>query len=512
MPVNEHAKSSTPNSKCATPAPHPPSAPPMVPPLPGRSEGKQASLRDIHAKPHRPVSLTLRITAFVGTATTLVFLAFGWMIERSIERHFAEQDVDELRVVASSVQQSLGGVATPSDSTQVSRLGKAVSGHHGVFFYVADANGQQLYSTPGPDLAFIAQTVAATQQIDINLLHTWQEQENNYRGAVLKIGPDAHFTMVVATAINFHLHYLQVFRSTLWITTLLACIISILVAWLAVHQGHAPLREISDRIRSINPDQLNVRLATEFVPNELLALGHSFNAMLARIENSFEHLSNFSADIAHELRTPVTNLTTQTQVALSRARSIEEYREILYSNLEEFERMAKMISDMLFLAQTDNKLLKPEQDEINLADEVGALFEYFEAWAEERGVILKQSGHTSTVQGDRLMLRRAISNLLSNAIHHTATGKTVTVTLATQANNAIISVANPGTDIPEEHVSKLFNRFYRIDPSRQRSDDGAGLGLAIVKSIIDAHGGTVSVTSVNGETIFTISLPGIVNQ
>lgn len=458
-------------------------------------------------KPQRPVSLTLRITAFVGTATTLVFLAFGWMIEHSIEQHFAEQDADELRVVATSVQQLLTTSTVGTNSTLANRLSTAVTGHHGVYFYVADNKGQQLYSTPGPDLALIAQTVGVTQQIDSHRLHTWQEQENTYRGAVLKIGPNANFTVVVAAEMNFHLHYLEIFQNTLWITTLLACIISIFVAWLSVHQGHAPLREISDRIRNINPDQLNVRLDTELVPKELLDLGNSFNDMLARIENSFEHLSNFSADIAHELRTPVTNLSTQTQVALSRARGIEEYREILYSSLEEYERMAKMISDMLFLAQTDNKLLKLEQVEINLVNEIQALFEYFEAWAEDRGVELKLHGTTATVYGDKLMLRRAISNLLSNAIRYTTTGKTIDVTLITEANNVIISIVNQGIDIPEEHLSKLFNRFYRIDPSRQRSGDGAGLGLAIVKSIIDAHNGTLSVASENGETTFTITLP-----
>lgn len=460
------------------------------------------------AKPRRPLSLTLRITAFVGVATTLVFLAFGWMIERSIEHHFAEQDADELRAVAKAVQQTLTDAATTSDNTLSSKLGKAVSGHHGVFFYVADAAGKTLYATtPGPDLAQLADTITPTARLDINLLHSWQEQQNNYRGAALKIGPDNGFTLVVATTMNFHLYYLQIFQRTLWITTFIACFISILAAWLAVYQGHAPLREMSKRIRGIRSDQLNVRLETERVPNELLALGNSFNDMLERIENSFQHLSNFSADIAHELRTPVTNLTTQTQVALSRARSIEEYREILYSNLEEYERMTKMISDMLFLAQTDNKLLKPEQVAINLADEIQALFEYFEAWAEDRGVALKLYGSTTMIQGDRLMLRRAISNLLGNAIRHTASGNAVTVTLATETDNIIISVTNPGADISSAHMAKLFNRFYRIDPSRQQTGDGAGLGLAIVKSIIDAHNGTVSVMSENSETTFTISLP-----
>ena len=459
-------------------------------------------------KSRRPSSLTLRITVMMGVVTSLIFLSFGWFIEHSLAQHFTEQDADELRVVSQAIQQSLTAEPASSNAHLSHRLANTVSGHHGVYFYVADINGQTLHASTGPDLVKIANTVAPVTQIDINSLHVWQEQNNTYRGAVVRIDiNNTLYIAVVAITMDFHVHYLQVFQRSLWLTTLAACVISILAAWFAVHQGHAPLRQISQRIDGIRSDQLHMRLVTEEVPHELLALAHAFNDMLGRIEDGFERLSNFSADIAHELRTPITNLTTQTQVALTRARSVEEYREILYSNLEEYERMAKMISDMLFLAQTDNKLLKPALDTINIDDEIHALFEYFEAWSEERGVILQHQGCAAVLEGDRLMLRRALSNLLSNAIRHTARGLVVTLSSVIQHDKILITVSNPGADIPAAHITKLFDRFYRIDASRQRKEDGAGLGLAIVKSIVDAHAGWISVNSSNQLTQFQISLP-----
>jgi two-component system heavy metal sensor histidine kinase CusS len=229
--------------------------------------------------------------------------------------------------------------------------------------------------------------------------------------------------------------------------------------------------------------------------------------MLERVEESFQRLTNYSADIAHELRTPVANLMTQTQVALTRARSIDEYREVLYSTMEEYERMAQMIGDMLFLAQAENGLFKPDIINVNLEHEISGLFEYYVAWAEERGVTLKLEGHALTV-GDRLMLRRALSNLLSNAIRHTPPRQSVRVLLDDSGRNEVtITVENPGLIIAPQHIPRLFDRFYRVDPSRYRDNDGAGLGLAIVKSIIDIHHGTIKVISEQGYTRFYLTLP-----
>ncbi|CRI65787.1 putative Sensor kinase cusS (fragment) [Thiocapsa sp. KS1] len=246
------------------------------------------------------------------------------------------------------------------------------------------------------------------------------------------------------------------------------------------------------------------------MPAEIKSLVVAFNAMLARLEGSFQRLSEVSADIAHELRTPISTLTLQTQVALNAARDAEEYREVLYSSLEEYERMGQMIGDMLFLARADHGLLHPTAEALDLETQVQDLFDYFDAWAEERGVSLVLTG-TACARADPLMLRRALSNLLSNAIRHTGAGAQVRVQLEDDGRHAWIRVENPGPPIPPEQAARLFERFYRADTSRGRRGEaagsGTGLGLAIVKSIVEAHGGAVEASSRAGWTRFTMALP-----
>lgn len=166
-----------------------------------------------------------------------------------------------------------------------------------------------------------------------------------------------------------------------------------------------------------------------------------------------------------------------------------------------------MVSDMLFLAQADNNQLIPEKKMLNLADEVGKVFDFFEALAEDRGVELRFVGDECQVAGDPLMLRRALSNLLSNALRNTPTGETIVVRCQTVDHLVQVTVENPGTPIAPEHLPRLFDRFYRVDPSRQRKGEGSGIGLAIVKSIVVAHKGTVAVTSDVRGTRFVIILP-----
>ncbi len=229
--------------------------------------------------------------------------------------------------------------------------------------------------------------------------------------------------------------------------------------------------------------------------------------MIERIEDVFTRQSNFSADIAHEIRTPITNLVTQTEITLRQTRSVKEYQDILYSNLEEFSRMSNMVSDMLFLAQADNNLLIPACMSINLKTEIIKVFDFFEALAEERGVSLHLTGSPSSVTGDPSLLRRVFSNLLSNALRYTPAGYSVSVSVTEGAEEVQLVVENPGIPIPAEHLPRLFDRFYRVDPSRQRKGDGSGIGLAIVKSIIGAHKGKIFVTSDAISTKFIIILP-----
>jgi two-component system heavy metal sensor histidine kinase CusS len=261
--------------------------------------------------------------------------------------------------------------------------------------------------------------------------------------------------------------------------------------------------------RGISASRLENRLTLDSVPVELVELALGFNDMLARLEDSFRRLSDFSSDLAHELRTPISNLMTQTQVALSKARSADEYREVLYSNLEEYDRIARMIGDMLFLAKADNGLIIPHSEPVNLVEEVRQLFDFYEALSEELGVRLGLAGE-GTVEGDKLMLRRALGNLLSNALRHTPRNGTIEVRIDRPAPGKIrLTIENTGETIPPEHLPRLFDRFYRVDSSRRRAQEGAGLGLAITRSIVEAHGGVIAAASAQGLTRFEAVFPVI---
>lgn len=448
----------------------------------------------------RPVSLALRITALTCISVALLLVLFSWGVEVSIERHFAMQDLGHMQAVAQALREPL---QPPVAADAARRLEDAAAGHRGVDVEV-QRDGQRLFATGAANLGAAAAGAKAEPELTLQSLHDWQVDGQPYRGAVLDAPP---YRIVIAMPTAFHLHYLHALRRWLWTAALASMLLVSLVVVLAVRWGHAPLRRVSRTLHELGSERLHVRLDPLAVPRELSPLVGDFNAVLERLDGSFRRLSQFSADIAHELRTPITNLTTQLQVELGKPRTPERYRETLYTSLEELERLTKTIADMLYLAQAEHGQARPESTPINLAQEVRALFDYFEALAEERHVRLALEGEAPAIVGDRLMWRRALSNLLSNALRHTPAGQQVTVRLGTVGPHLQLAVENPGEPIAPEHVPHLFDRFYRVDPSRQRQGEGAGLGLAIVKSIVEAHGGRITVASAAGLTRFVIEVP-----
>ena len=459
----------------------------------------------------RPLSLATRLTLLFAVAAAIVFPTFGWIIIGEMEHHFEESDTAELRIIADAVYDALAGIRAPVELPPVERrFDDILIGHHSASLYLVRSDGQLIYeSGHHPDLSVLDADNSIPEDHDsIQLLI---ESGNTYRVLWRQIGgegsavADVH-TLVVATPIDYHLAFLAEFRGTLWLMVASGVIIMSAMGWAAVRRGHAPLREIVSRMKRVSATEGAETISPESVPSELGDLATSFNEMTHRVDESFQKLAHFNADIAHELRTPITNLMTQTQVSLSRARTVEEYREILYSNMEEYERMAQMVGDMLFLAQQDSGTVQREKGLVDLVAEVQGLFDYYEGWVDERGVALELVGRASVI-GDRLLLRRALANLLSNAIRHTPTGKTVLVRLSDTDDTIRVDVENPGLPIPVDDLPKIFDRFFRVDPSRQRSGEGAGLGLAIVKSIIDVHGGTISAVSDDTATRFSITMP-----
>jgi two-component system heavy metal sensor histidine kinase CusS len=278
------------------------------------------------------------------------------------------------------------------------------------------------------------------------------------------------------------------------------------LAALMLRRGLRPLRKVAEHAALIKPGTLAQRLDIGAAPIELRPLIDAFNAMLQRLQDGYARLSGFSADLAHEFRTPVTNMIGQSQVALGQGRSREEYEALLASNIEELERLARMIESMLFLARAG-------QDEVVLArqplvalDELERVADFFEGMAEERGLRLQCSGE-GRFAADPALVRRALANLVSNAVRHADAGSTITLHAEPRPGMLELSVTNVGAAIPREHLEHLFERFYRVDSARSDAEGSTGLGLSIVSAIMNLHGGKATVQSNGRETRFILAFP-----
>ncbi|MGK4350862.1 Cu(+)/Ag(+) sensor histidine kinase [Enterobacter sichuanensis] len=474
----------------------------------------------------RPFSLALRLTFFISLSTLLAFFAFTWFMLHSVEKHFAEQDVSDLQQISSAMHRILQSPADP-DQKKISKLKESLAGYRNVAVLLLDPQGNTLFSSAqGAALRPAMNTANFSQHRQAQDVFLWTVDDpdmamhagsdmkmETYRiiassGTVTLQGKTQNYVMLIGLSINFHLHYLEALKKNLFAIAAVISVLIVLIIRIAVRQGHLPLRNVSNAIKNITSENLDARLEPSRVPVELEQLVISFNQMMGKIEDVFTRQANFSADIAHEIRTPITNLVTQTEIALSQHRTQKELEDVLYSSLEEYNRMTRMVSDMLFLAQADNNQLIPDRVLFDLGAEVRKVFEFFEAWAEERHITLTYHGVPCLIEGDPQMFRRAINNLLSNALRYTPTGKTVTVSISKRGNDVELITENPGTPIPQVHLSKLFDRFYRVDPSRQRKGEGSGIGLAIVKSIVTAHHGKVRVESDAVSTRFILTVPG----
>lgn len=279
-----------------------------------------------------------------------------------------------------------------------------------------------------------------------------------------------------------------------------------LLAALLLLRGLRPLRVVAEHAALVRPGTMAQRLEVEDAPSELRPLIDAFNAMLARLQEGYARLSGFSADLAHEFRTPVANLLGQSQVMLAQPRTAADYEGLIASNIEELERLARMIDSMLFLARAG-------QDEVVLArqprealEELRKMADFFESMAEERALRMTCAGD-GTVLADPALLRRALANLLSNAVRHAAAGSTIELRARQYAGGTELSVCNDGVPVAPAHLTHLFERFYRADSARSDAQGSTGLGLSIVRAIMDLHGGTAAVHADGAHIRFTLAFP-----
>jgi two-component system heavy metal sensor histidine kinase CusS len=269
--------------------------------------------------------------------------------------------------------------------------------------------------------------------------------------------------------------------------------------------GLAPLTRLSREASQLSPSNRRQRLHSDELPEELHELATSFNGALERLDKAYERLESFNADVAHELRTPVSILIGQTQVALTRDRSVEQLQQTLQSNLEEFERLRVIVNDMLFLSRSDRGERATDLTEVSLRSEIERMLDFLEMPLEEAQLRVEVQGDARAWVNTSL-IGRAVSNLFVNAIQHSQPGTTLRATVAPQNGHVEIAVSNPGEPLDPVTREHIFDRFYRIQEARSNSHENHGLGLSIVKAVAEMHGGTVFVRSADGVNTFGFSV------
>lgn len=442
-------------------------------------------------------SLSSRLALLFAACTAVVSLFAGVLFSRGSEAHFIELDQQLLEGKLIGLRRALQDLN--AEQAQ-SRLADELSRQADLALRIKDSDGVRWYDS---SIRIPAQLPEQPG------LSTLSDADNDYRVLNAPLYPDRANSpqLTLLLDITHHQHFLQRMQRLIWLTVGLSALATALLGAWAARRALRPLRRMGAIAGSVSARSLNARLPEEQMPAELAELAHSINAMLGRLDDAFQRLSAFSADIAHELRTPLSNLLTHTQVTLTRERSLEDYREALHSNLEELQWMAQLVNDMLYLAKADHGLLAPHREPLQLAEEVDVLLDFFAPLAEDANVRLNREGE-SRIEGDRNMLRRALSNLLDNALRFTPVDGEVRIRIVDEVQGVSVSVENSGEGIAADLLPRLFDRFYRADPARQEgSSEHAGLGLAITRSIIRAHGGQIHCESADGWTRFVIELP-----
>ncbi|MDT8878611.1 heavy metal sensor histidine kinase [Halomonas saccharevitans] len=449
-------------------------------------------------------SLAARLALLFALVSVVLLGSVGAYLYHSLNREIAWRDDQMLRGRLERMEALLDDGESVAALRERPQLYANMLGNRDSLLWILDARGEVLIEVnpgqlPVPDLPESDGVRLDGVSGAIPARLAWQTLEKDGRA----------LTLVAGKLLGERQQMLAAYRLRLWLVLVAGALLAFLLGWGVSRRGLRPLRRLAEQANRIDVRHLDRRLNDEGETQEIGALSLGLNQMLDRLEEGFMQLARYSADMAHEMRTPLTNLLGQTQHTLRRERSAEEYRQVLESNIEEYERLSRMIDSMLLLARTENPSRDTPREAVDLGLLVEQLCEYFEGMAEddERELIHRASG---CVVANCELLRRALANLLANALRHGRSGTPICVSTAVTAERVALRVQNQGDVIAPDDLSRVFERFYRCDPARTGSVDSGGLGLAIVRSIAQWHGGEVDVeSSAEHGTVFTLSLPRI---
>lgn len=467
----------------------------------------------------RAWSITARLTAlFTICTSTLLLIVVGFMYEE-IAKHLDEEHEYLIAEIVQVLQHSTGSqsrnVTALVEQVRTIEEDQPASYSDPYAIRVVDGHGRILAETRGiaavPVSAFSRASVArASQRVrpqrwssaggETFLIATIEPRDTVVEG-------DKAFVQVAFNITRDGILIRQL-RMTAVALLVIALIAAALAGSAVVRFSLRPVGRIASELSEITPGDLDRRLSLNDRPRELRPLVSAFNAMLVDLRHAFAGVSAYSENLAHELRTPLNNLKGEAEVALLHERSAEEYREVLMSSLEEYDRLSKMADELLFLARAESRETKPAFNELHLAGQTRAVCEFYEGLAEEENATITVDGD-ATVNGDAVLVRRALANLIANALAHNNDGGHVRIAIgSTAGGGASIDVTDDGSGIAAADLPHVTERFYRSATTRISGRPGSGLGLAIVKSIMDLHGGAVAIKSEPGVgTTVTLRFP-----
>ena len=469
------------------------------------------------ARPRRTQSNALRMTAWYAlSAFALIFVATGLLYWVLVDSMYHE-DLRDLADNLNNARLLLG--ASPSGQftrPPQPRPSWAPTHQPEIYLRVLDSAGRVLTQTPG-----LSDQLPPPSGAELAAIHSPQgvsrEVLSRSGGPFLTLvvpiaGPHPGVPpqyMEVAMDRAHDEYLLRHYRERLYLVLGVSLVLCSVAGYLIARSGMQPIESISRTAARIRATTLHERIAAEGLPAELRGLAETFNGMLDRLEQSFRHVSQFSDDVAHELRTPINNLRGEIEVALSKARSEDDYRDILGSCLEECARISRVIATLLFLARSDTAADALRRECIDVGEELATVESFYEPAAAEAGIELRiASAKGIRAELDRTLFQQAIGNLVSNAIAHTPEGGSVELAAGASAGRLTVTVSDTGCGIAPEHLPRVFERFYRVDRARTGSEQNAGLGLSVVKSIVSRHGGAVEIDSAVGRgTIVKLVLP-----
>ncbi|MBU4489000.1 MAG: GHKL domain-containing protein [Candidatus Omnitrophica bacterium] len=319
-----------------------------------------------------------------------------------------------------------------------------------------------------------------------------------------------YYIIQIATSLKPVIHLLQLRLSHIVISIPIILLFASFFGRLFARRILDPVVEITKIATNITHEDLSIRVKAEHVDEEMKYLVDAFNDMISRLEESFKYIAEFSSHVAHELKTPLAIIKGETEVSMRKERNIEEYKRLNKVNLEEVERMLKIINDLLLLTRLDYRHEVLKFKRFDLVELLKDIYEQSKVLASQKDitVTLDISDDQCSINGERSHLRRLFFNLIDNAIKFTSKNGKIDITLKKRDRKTIVSISDTGIGIPDEDISKIFNRFYRVDRIDKNIEYGSGLGLSIVQSIVKMHHGDIHVTSqLNKGSSFIVTIP-----